>query len=384
MVQAVLVLVLLVGLAFPPPSWAGGEPVKLGALYNLSGGMSSIDNPAMKGASLKIDQVNRAGGVLGGRRVVLLVVNTKTDLEAAAAGAERLLAEGVAAGLGYGDTSYVMAAAPLFQKAKIPFVTSGATLPSLPERIGDSFFMACFGDDDQARAIADYAYDTLEARRAAVWTDQSGDFTRALSRYFQDRFTENGGRIGPRDDFRAGDRDFSGLIERLRNTDPKPDAVFVSATPDEAGLIVKQIREAGLDLPIISGDGFDTQLVVSVPGPDLADGVYFATHGFRGDQRPEVAEFAAAYREKYGRGPENAFAALGYDAAGLIVDAIRRAGSADGDELRDALNHTADYQGVTGEIAYTRPSRVPVKPVAVVGVHDGRFELESTWRPNGE
>jgi branched-chain amino acid transport system substrate-binding protein len=88
-------------------------------------------------------------------------------------------------------------------------------------------------------------------------------------------------------------------------------------------LTVKQIREAGLNLPIVSGDGFDTELVTSVPGDKLANDVYFSTHTYRENNRPEVVAFVAAY-EKEGRPPENAFAALGFNAVGLIADAIQR------------------------------------------------------------
>ncbi len=356
------------------------ETIKLGALYNLTGGMSSIDAPALRGAKLKAQLLNEQGGVLG-KQLEVIGYDTKTDQKAAATQAKKALSDGVVAGLGYGDTTFVMAAAPAFQAKGVPFVTSGATHPELPKWVGDYMFMAPFGDDDQSYAIADYTYKVLGARQVVVWTDNSMDFTKALSKFFKERFQELGGEIILEDFFMMGDKDFSAQIARLKNTSPKPDAVFISAIPNEAGLTVKQIRESGLDLPIVSGDGFDTELVTSVPGPELANDVYFSTHTYRGDDRPEVLNFIEEYNKAYGRDPENAFCPLGFDAVGLIADALERAGSTDGEALRDALANTKGYQAVTGEITYARPSGVPVKGVSIISVHDGKYNVEKVWYP---
>lgn len=384
----VLKIALLLAIIVPAAVFAGGGqegaakdegPIKLAGLYNLTGGMSSIDAPALNGAKLKAKLINEAGGVLGGRMIEVIGYDTKTDQQAAATQAKKALDQGVVAGLGYGDTTYVMAAAPLFQAQGIPFVTSGATHPELPEWVGDAFFMVPFGDDDQSFAIAEFAWDELGVRDVVVWTDNSMDFTMALSKFFKQKFLELGGTIIHEDFFQTGDTDFSAFITKLKNTDA--DAVFIGSIPNEAGLTVKQVREAGIDMPIISADGFDTELVTTVPGPELADDVYFSTHTYRSDDRPEVLEFIEEYNNEYGRDPENAFAALGFDAVGLIADAIERAGSTEKTALKNALANTMDYTAVTGKIAYTRPTRVPAKPVAIIGVQNGEYEYLQTWWP---
>jgi branched-chain amino acid transport system substrate-binding protein len=357
----------------------GEGPIKLAGMYNLTGGFSSIDAPGLNGAQLKAKLINEQGGVLDGRMIEVVGYDTQSDQQAAATQAKKALDQGVVAGLGYGDTTFVMAAAPLFQNAGIPFVTSGATHPELPKWVGDMFFMVPFGDDDQSFAIADYAWNELGVRKVVVWTDDSMDFTLALSKFFRQRFQELGGEIIHEVTYQTGDTDFSAHIARLREADA--DAVFVGSIPNEAGLTVKQIREAGINIPIISADGFDTELVSTVPGPDLANDVYFSTHTYRGDDRPEVNNFVSEYQDEYGRDPENAFAALGFDAVGLIADAIERAGTTEGKALQKALAETMDYQGVTGKIAYTRPSRVPEKPVAIIGVQNGNFDYLKTWWP---
>ncbi|HLW28628.1 MAG TPA: ABC transporter substrate-binding protein [Kiloniellales bacterium] len=369
----------LLGSVVPSQSEAQ-EPIRVAALYALTGGMSSLDGPSLKGAELHVDQINEEGGVLG-RPLELVVFDTRTDQQVTATAAQEAVSSGVVAGFGQSDTTFVMAAAPTFQDAGIPFITSGATHPMLPTWVGDHMFMAAFGDDDQSYAIADYAYDTLGHRRVYVWTDNSMDFTRALTAFFKERFEERGGEIIDEDFFMMGDTDFSAQIARLEAVDPAPDAVFISAIPSEAGLSVRQIREAGIEMDIISGDGFDTELVASVPGPDLANDVYFSTHTYLADDRPEVQAFIDAYEAKFGHAPENSFAPLGYDAIGLIANAIEQAGSDDPAAVRDALAETRDYPAVTGTISYTRENMVPPKPVSIISVHSAEFTVEDIWRP---
>lgn len=363
-----------------PAAAQEGEPIRVAALYSLTGGLSSLDGPSLKGAELHVHQINEAGGVLG-RPLELVVFDTRTDQQVTATAAQEAVSSNIVAGFGQSDTTFVMAAAPTFQEAGIPFVTSGATHPMLPTWVGENMFMAAFGDDDQSYAIADYAYDELGLRRVYVWTDNSMDFTRALTQFFVERFQERGGEIIAEDFFMMGDTDFSAQIARLAAVDPAPDGVFVSAIPSEAGLSVRQIREAGITMPIVSGDGFDTQLVSEVPGPELANDVWFSTHTYLADDRPEVQGFIDAYTAFHGGPPENSFAPLGYDAIGLIANAIETAGSDDPAAIREALAATRDYPAVTGVISYTRENMVPPKPVSIVMVSGGEFSVEHIWRP---
>lgn len=358
------------------------EPIKIGALYSLTGGMASIDTPSLHGAQLAAKLINEKGGLLGGRMIELIPVDAKTDQKAAALGAKKLLSMGVIAGIGHSDPSFVLPSAPLFQKQGIPFVTSGATLPTLPAMIGDCMFMVPFGDDDQSFAIADYSFKSLGVKNVAVWTDNSMDFTKTLSKFYMQRAKELGIKVVLEDFFMYGDKDFSAQIARLKSITPAPDAIFVSSIPNEAGLTTKQIRESGLTLPIVSGDGFDTELIVTVPGEELANDVYFSTHTYREDPRPEVVQFIEDYTKEYGVPPENAFAPLGYDAVALIADAITRANSTEPLALKESLAKTMGFKAVTGEISYTRPSGVPVKGVSIISVKKGKYKVEEIWFPD--
>jgi branched-chain amino acid transport system substrate-binding protein len=208
------------------------------------------------------------------------------------------------------------------------------------------------------------------------------DYTKGLSKYFQDRFTKLGGKVLLNDIYMTDDKDFSALVSRLKaNKDAQ--AVFASSGPDTAGIIIKQIREAGITMPILGGDGYDTDLVSTVPGEALANEVYFTTHAYVGLDTGTANQFRTAYQKEYGVPPENAFAALGYDAMGLVADAIKRAGSTDHAAVTAALAATSNFPAVTGNIAFKNGSHVPSKPVAVMYDDHGKVGLKTTVTPEG-
>ncbi|MDW8070287.1 MAG: ABC transporter substrate-binding protein [Anaerolineae bacterium] len=364
----------------PGPAAPTGEPIKIGGMYNVTGGMSSIDAPGLNGMKLAAKQINEAGGLLG-RPVEIVAIDGKTDQTAVTnAVSEMINVHKVVAIGGLNDSTYALAAGPIAQAAGIPFVTAGATLPTLPEQIGDYFFMTPFGDDAQAYAVAEFAVKDLGAKTCWMLVDQAYDFTTALAAFFKERFTALGGEIVLEDKYQSGDTDFSAQIARLKALSPQPDVLFVSAIPNEAGITTKQIREAGLTQPILSGDGFDTPLIAEVAGEN-ADEVYYSTHAALDNPDPKVQNFVKAYKEEYGRAPENAFAALGYDMMMLIADAIKRAGSAEPKAIRDALAETKDFQGVTGVISYEPGKRVPKKSVTIIKVQDGVYSFVKEFTP---
>ena len=362
------------------PQPAAPETIKIGALYGVTGGMSSIDAPGLNGMKLAAKQINAAGGLLG-KQIELIAIDGKTDQTATTnAASEMINVHKVVAIGGLNDSTFALAAGPIAQQAGIPFVTAGATLPSLPDQVGDFFFMTPFGDDAQAYAIADYAIDDLGAKTAYMLVDQAYDFTTALAKFFKERFTGRGGTIVLEDIYKSGDTDFSAQIAKVKALNPQPDVLFISAVPSEAGLTTKQFREAGLTQPIISGDGFDTTLIAEVAGEN-ADDVYYSTHAGLDNPDAKVQNFVKAYTEEYGRAPENAFAALGYDTMNLIADAIKRAGSTDPKAIRDALAATKDFDAVTGQITYKEGQRKPDKSVTIIKVQDGKYSFVKEIKP---
>jgi ABC-type branched-subunit amino acid transport system substrate-binding protein len=415
-------------------------PVRIGAIYNLTGGQAALDSPSLDGARLAVDRLNARGGLLG-RRVELLERDGQTNEEDVRRAAASLVASGCSAIIGLSDTDQVLAAAPIAARAGVPFVTSGATSPLLPADVPNWLFLACFGDNAQAAASAQYASEQLGARTTAVLYDRTLDYTHLLARYFQRSFRAQGGSVLVTADYeKAGDavqrladgatgpseaasapegesggggsggggedgsgegpssgeggasESGSGTGESGSGTDEngsgagengsgaatagsgpplaaEADVLFVAAAPEDAARLVRRLRAAGYRQPIMGGDSFDSEGLVK-SAEKTGGKVYYTTHAGVGMSSASraVRRFDALYQAAYGRPPQNAFAGLGYDAVGLVASAIRRADSVKPSAVRDALQATRHFPGVTGTLSYAGDDRVPLKRVTLVCV----------------
>jgi branched-chain amino acid transport system substrate-binding protein len=357
-------------------------PIKIGVIYNVTGAQASLDAPSYNGAMLAAKEINAAGGVLG-RQIQIVFYDGKSDATVIGNAATQLVeTDKVVAMMGFSDSDMTLAAAPIAAKAGIVFVTSGATSPKLPDQVPDYLFLACFGDNVQAAAGAEYAYNTLNYKSVYLLTDQGMEYTKLLSKYFKERYTELGGQVTLEDSYQTGDKDFSAQITRLKGASTQPDFLYIAAGPDDIGTIVKQFRDSGIDKAIMGGDGYDTPLLVQIPGKG-ATNVYFTTHSLMDPNlgTDPIKKFISAYTAEYGNPPENAFAALGYDTMKLIADAISRAKSTDLKAIRDALTATKDFPGITGKLTYLPGSRVPQKGVALILVKDQKLTLAAEVVP---
>ncbi len=374
---------LLIAFLFSFNAFAVTAPIKIGAIYNLTGDQSSLDAPSLNGFNLAAKEINAAGGVLG-RKIQVVSLDGKTDQSVSTNAALKLVnVEKVVAIAGFSDSNYALAAGPIAQKAKIPFITSGATLPTMPDQVGNYFFMTPYGDNTQAYVGAEFASKELKAKTAYVLKDTAMDFTVNLAAYFEERFKKINGKdaIVLEDTFKTGDQDFSAQVNRLKTLAKKPDLLYISSGPSECGIIIKQLRAAGVNTPVISGDGFDTPLLVELGGKGANIDTYFTTHASLTSDEPKVKKFVQAYKSEFKSVPENAFAALGYDTMYLIADAVKRAKSVNPSEIRNALAKTTNFKAVTGTITYPANSRVPLKSVSVLKVVDGQFKFIKSITP---
>jgi branched-chain amino acid transport system substrate-binding protein len=387
-VSLVLIVAAVVGIEFidnrSAREGAAGavSPIKIGAIYNLAGAQSSLDSPSANGAMLAVKELNGRGGILG-RELCLALYDGKTDTGTITACAHRLIGtDRVCAIIGFSDTDMVLAAAPVAAEAGTVFITSGATSPKLPGEVPEYLFLACFGDNVQAAAGAEYATAHLGLKTAYLLVDDEMEYTRLLAAYFKERYTELGGAILLEDTFNSSATNFSAQIAALKGLDQTPELLYIASGPDEIGTIVKQFRDAGVTQPILGGDAYDTPELVRVAGAATSN-VYFTTHALldeaTGTERAKA--FIAAYQAEYGVAPENAFAALGYDTVMLLADAIARAGSDEPDAILRALEATKDWEGVTGSISYEQGSRIPKKGVTIVSVVNGTFMYSQTVVP---
>ena len=348
------------------------DAVKIGAIYSLEGAQSPLDLPSVRGAMLAAGEINAQGGI-DGRKIELVLCDAKSDPAAVSQCSESLIASNVSALVGLSDTDMVLAAAPLAEKAGIPFMTSGATSPYLAEMF-DVLFLACFGDDAQAEAGALYAYEKMDLKTCALLADGDMEYARLLAGYFKEKYQDLGGEI---------------VLEAfLNHSDPEKmsrevkdanaDMIYLAAGPNEAGPIIQALRREGFDRPIWGGDSFDSPLLRR----EKMGSIVFSTHALLDENSSGTGEFVSSYQAEYGISPENAFSALGYDAVRLLSEAINRSGSTDPQAILQALKNISGFKGVTGEISYREHGRMPDKDVTMIFLHDEEITAWEIVRPS--
>jgi branched-chain amino acid transport system substrate-binding protein len=352
-----------------------GEAIRIGGGFALTGDESSLDLPTANGAKLAAKEINAAGGVLG-RQVNLIVHDSQYKMDVTAQVCKQFVEQDkVQAVIGFTDTDSVLACGPTIQAAGLPFITAGATSPKIPTQVGDKMFLACFGDNVQAAAGAEFATKTFGKNAYLLW-DKGVEYTTLLASYFKARFSELGGTIALEDSYDDKATDFSAQITKAKALPKPPDFYYISAMPYNIGPVVKQFRDAGLTGPIVGGDGYDDPSWIAADGK-AAENVYFSTHALNDPTKGTDAykKFFAAYKAEYGHDPENAFAALGYDSMYLMADALKRAGSTDPAALKAAIEATKNFPGITGSITFSPTTHVPQKGVTIIAIKDGQYTL---------
>jgi len=338
----------------------------------MTGDTATFGRSADQGMRMAIEEINASGGALG-KPIELITEDDRSVTEEARTAAQKLIQrDEVVALLGEVASSRSLAAAPEAQRAHVPMISPGSTNPKVTE-VGDYVFRACFIDPFQGAVMARFAIDDLHAKRVAILFDFKQDYSVGLAEFFRETATKLGAEIVADERYTSGDIEFRAQLTTIRAA--KPDAIFVPGYYTELGLIAKQARELGLDVPLLGGDGWDSEKTIEIGG-EAVEGYYFSTHYAADSDSPRVQAFVSEFQAKYGATPD-AMAALGYDTALILADALARAGSTDGAALRDAVAATAGFEGVTGKISMD-PQRNARKDAVVLKIEGGKFRYHKT------
>jgi len=258
----------------------------------------------------------------------------------------------------------------------VPMISPSSTNPRVTE-MGDFIFRVCFIDPFQGTVMADFAWKTLKARKVAIFTDVKSDYSKGLAQFFKERFTKNGGTIPAELDYNGGDKDFKAQLTSIKAANP--DGVFIPGYYTDVALICIQARQIGLNVPLFGGDGWESEDLVKI-GKEAVEGTYFSTH-YHPDVGTELSrKFVDNYKKRYSGKTPDALAAMGYDSAAVLIDAMKRAGSTEGQKVRDAIAATKDFQGVTGKILINE-KRDAVKSAVILQVKDGKYKYLETIAP---
>ena len=315
-----------------------------------------------------------------GKKVQLVVVDNKSEKVDAANAASKLIEKDkVVAIIGSYGSSLSMAAGDIVKNAKVPAVGCSPTNP-LVTLNNDYYFRVCFIDPFQGTVMANYAFNELGAKKAAIIQDVQNDYSVGLSKYFVDAFKELTGdpdSIVATTSYNAGDQDFSAQLTNVRSLNP--DVIFAPGNYGESALLIKQARDLGMDLPILGGDTWESPEFLSIGG-DAVEGIVFSTHFTAESPVTPVSEvFLSDYRTKFNK-EANAFAALGYDAYLVILKAIERADSVDPVKIRDEIANTEGFVGATGNITLDENGDA-VKSAVINKVENGKFVYLTTVEP---
>jgi branched-chain amino acid transport system substrate-binding protein len=277
--------------------------------------------------------------------------------------------------LGEVASSNSLAMAPKAQDAQVPMITPSSTNPKVTE-VGDYIFRVCFIDPFQGYVMAKFARENLKVTNVAILKDQKSDYSLGLADVFRAKLTEMGGKIVAEEAYSKGDTDFRSQLTVLKAQ--KPQAVFIPGYYSDVGVIARQARELGIKAPLLGGDGWESQKLAELGGSAI-NGSYYSNHYSVEDPSPHVQRFLQAYKAKFGSEPDS-LAALGYDAAMVAVDAMKRAPDLTGPSLKAALAQTKDFQGVAGKITLDE-KRNAVKPAVVLQMQGGKPKYVATVHP---
>lgn len=367
----VIISVLLVALpgSRTEASVVGRQPavslstdLKLAILAPLTGSVQTFGRSARDGALLAIEQQNASGGILG-MTIVPIVEDTACDATTAVSATNKVInQDGVHYIIGDVCSSSSISMSEITNAKGVIQMTPTATNPRVTVdedgRVKEYVFRAAFIDPFQGSAAARFARNTLSAQKAFILLDPDSTYSKGLADAFEAEFTKSGVIVG-KEAYNAQDTDFSPILNKVAAANP--DMVYLPAYYNIANLVTSQAKGKGITVPFVGGDGWDS------PELDIAatSGSYFSTHLSFEDPRSEVSAFDQAFRSRYDYAPD-VIAALAYDAAKLLFQAMQEANTADTAVVKTKLAGIT-FNGVTGKLFYDA-SHNPIKSVAVMRV----------------
>lgn len=348
------------------------EVIKIGVLQPITGGMAA-------GAAIEIEGVQLAHAerptvTIDGveKQVQLVTADNKSDKVEAANAASRLIEQdNVVAILGSYSSTPSLGAYDVIREGEIPAIGLSCTNPAVTEG-NDWYFRVCFIDPYQGKAMANYAFNKLGAKKAAVTTEKGNDYSVGLAQFFTNEFQSLGGEVVSAD-YQTGDQDFNAQITTLKAENP--DVFFIPGNFTEASMFIKQAKQQGVECPMLGGDTYEVDEFISVGGQEVEGVLFSAFFDADAELTPKTKDFVEKYRAANGKDPAGV-TALGYDGYNLVLDAIEQAGTTEHTALRDAIANI-NFEGVTGVVQFNENGD-PNKTAVVKKVENGKFVFADT------
>lgn len=327
-------------------------------------------------------EINEKGGI-NGKQLELVVADNKSEAAEATNAMQKLVSQdNVVAVIGPNLSSSVIAASAINNSAKVLDIAPMATNPyvTVDQASGktkDFNYRTCFIDPFQGTVMAKFATAELGVGNAAVLIDNSSDYAKGLAQFFKENFVKEGGAVTAEESYLQKDTDFKATLTKIKATNP--DFLYVPGYYQEVGLIVKQARELGMNMPIAGGDGWDSAKMPEIAGAAALNNTYFSSLYSPEDSSDINKNFVAAYEKAYGQKPD-VFAALSYDSALLVAEAIKNASSTEPAKISEAMAKINGFSGVSGSVTFDDKHN-PVKSAVILEYKDGAQSLKTKINP---
>lgn len=359
---------------------ASTNEIKIGGNFELTGNVANYGQSTMNGVKLAFKEVNDKGGV-NGKKINMIIADNKSEpAEAANATTKLITQDKVVAVIGPVTSSSLIATAQIATDKKVPVLTPTATSPKVTfdnGKVREMIFRSCFIDPFQGEVMARFAANSMKVKTAAIYVDNSSDYSKGLAEVFRSAFTKLGGQIVAEEAFLQKDTDFKSAITKLKASNP--DVIFIPAYYQEVGMIVKQAREMGVTIPLIGTDGWDSPKLAEIAGAAALNNTFFSNHYSSEDKDPRIQAFVEAYKKEYNQMPD-ALAVLGYDGALMMIDALKRAGSEEPKKIQEALVATKNLQVATGVLTLDDKHN-PVKSAVIIEMKEGKQTFKEKVNP---
>jgi len=355
----VLLLLVFAGSAF------AADVIKIGHTVSLTGGASMWGQSEARALDMLAKKINEAGGVLG-KQIEFVRYDNRNDGVEAVNVARRLVSDGVVAVIGPAQSGNSIASAPVFERGKIPMVVTTATNPYVTidqrsNKVRPFAFRPCFIDPFQGTVAARFAVTDLGAKKGAILYDVGSDYGQWLARYFEEAFVAKGGEIVAKEAFRTEELDYRAQLGKMK--DLAPDVIFIPTSQKEAAMAAKQARDLGINAVLLGTDNWGSPDLIELGGSAI-DGGYFVNLTDLAD--PDIQEFVAEYKAAFGEEPVLPNPVMAQDALLMIVDAIARAGSVEGDAVAEALATIKDLKVTSGVLTINAEDHNPLDKPAVI------------------
>jgi branched-chain amino acid transport system substrate-binding protein len=362
--------------AAPARQQALGPSIKVGFDAALSGFLAPFDSLVTNGAKIATDQINAAGGINGKTKIDLVLKDQKSDAATVVTVAQDLIDSGAQVLLPGCNLDYQVALASVAQRKNIPVFSPCNADPTVSSQFS-VYNPVGVGGNRQVAALESYV---AGKGYKNIWVLNSNDngYVKVITKYIKANAKLYHLNVVGQDNYKVLGTDFSSNITKIQHASKKPDAILTGAFAPDIAVFVKQLRAAGVNTPVFGTDGCDTQLTLTTGG-SAANGLTFTTFAF---PKPgtATAKLYSDYKAKFGKTPDSAYVALGYNAIKVLAASIGKANSTDPKAIRTALQGLK-VSSPTGTIAYPNGAPNPQVNVALVTVKNGKFQLVKEINP---